>query len=133
MTRYIDKLALVHIRDEQVLFARSRGKSVFYTPGGKREEGETDEEALTREVREELGVDIVAGTLKYLVTIQAQAHDHPKGVKVRLTCFEAEFLGLPSPSSEIAEIRYLSSADGELTTSTGVMLLRWLHKTGRIT
>lgn len=128
MKTYIDKLVWIHIRDEKVLYARSYGKSVFYNTGGKREEGETDEEALIREIKEELNVDIIAGTSARLVTLQAQAHGQPEGVEVRLQCFTADFLGLPTASGEIEEIRYLSSADEALTTPTGVMVLDWLHQ-----
>lgn len=31
-------------------------------PGGKREPGESDQQALTRELREELGIDLVVGS-----------------------------------------------------------------------
>ena len=53
---YIDKLAFIEIRERKLLMVRSKGKDVWYTVGGKREAGENDEQALIREVNEEIGV-----------------------------------------------------------------------------
>ncbi|MGC9551516.1 NUDIX domain-containing protein, partial [Vibrio metoecus] len=46
-------LAWVLIQDGKLLAVRSKGKALFYFPGGKREAGESDEEALIREIKEE--------------------------------------------------------------------------------
>ena len=56
---YIAKLALILVRGRRQLVARSRGKTVFFTPGGKRELGESDEEALRRECKEEATVALL--------------------------------------------------------------------------
>ena len=40
------------------------GKTAFFTPGGKREAGETDEEALIRECKEELTIDLATETIQ---------------------------------------------------------------------
>lgn len=42
----IDKLAWIHVVDKQILSTRSKGKEKYYIPGGKRENGETDAQAL---------------------------------------------------------------------------------------
>jgi 8-oxo-dGTP diphosphatase len=55
---FIDKLAYIYIKDQKVLVSLSKGKDTWYIPGGKREGNESDEQALTREVKEELNVDI---------------------------------------------------------------------------
>lgn len=62
--KYIDKLAFIYIKDKKVLVTLSRGKNVWYIPGGKRNREENDEEALIREVKEELSVDLVKETVK---------------------------------------------------------------------
>jgi 8-oxo-dGTP pyrophosphatase MutT (NUDIX family) len=54
----IDKVALIRLADGKILSTRSRGKDVYYLPGGKREPGETDVQTLARENREELDVAI---------------------------------------------------------------------------
>lgn len=122
----IDKLALVHIENRRVLMARSKGKDKFYAAGGKREGKETNEEALVREVKEELGVDLIPETITYLNTFRAQAHGKPEGVMVELKCYQGNFHGKPKPMSEIEELTWFSTADLERTTIPGRLLLTWL-------
>ena len=43
----IDKLAWIFVKDRKVLSTRSHGKDTHYITGGKREEGESNEQALT--------------------------------------------------------------------------------------
>ena len=72
MKKTIQVVAAV-IRHEGRIFATQRGygpwKDWWEFPGGKIEEGETPEEALVREIREELdteiAVDRVAGHVEY--------------------------------------------------------------------
>lgn len=52
----IDKIALLYIKDGQILSTLSKGKDTYYLPGGKRELNETDEQTLIRECKEELTI-----------------------------------------------------------------------------
>ena len=65
------------IRKENKIFATQRGygewKDWWEFPGGKIEEGETPEEALKREIREELSTEIRVD--EFLCTVE---HDYPK-------------------------------------------------------
>jgi 8-oxo-dGTP diphosphatase len=128
----IDKLAWIHIENKEVLFVRSKGKDVPYSPGGKREEGETDEEALVREIREELGVELVPDTIKYLKTITAQAHGKPEGTMVQIKCFAADFAGTLTPTSEIEELQWITTADAGRLSVPGKLITAWLKEEGQI-
>jgi 8-oxo-dGTP diphosphatase len=70
------KVVAAIIRDGDKIFATQRGygdyKDSWEFPGGKVEEGETPEEALAREIREELDTEIEVG--EYLDTIE---YDYP--------------------------------------------------------
>jgi 8-oxo-dGTP pyrophosphatase MutT (NUDIX family) len=55
----IDKLAWIHIVDRKILSTRTRGRDTYYIPGGKREGQETDHQALIREIKEELTIDLI--------------------------------------------------------------------------
>ena len=90
--KIIDKLAYLHFQNGKILSTRSRGKSVYYIPGGKRESGESDHAALIREIKEELSVDLIQNTLKYIETFQAQAHGHAAGILVKMTCYSEMLL-----------------------------------------
>lgn len=104
MPPYIDKLAWIHVVDGRILSTRTRGKDTFYIPGGKREHGESDWDALRREIREELSVELLEETLRPAGVYEAQAHGHPDGLIVRMTCYHADYRGELKAASEIEEV-----------------------------
>jgi len=101
---YVDKLAFIEIRDRKVLETCSYGKDKWYIPGGKRDGNETDQEALVREMKEELLVDLIPEMIKYYGTFEAQAHGKPEGTVVRMTCYTGQYRGELSPSAEVEKM-----------------------------
>ena len=128
----IDKVAWVCLDDGKILSSRSRGKDVYYLPGGKREPGESDVETLVREIREELAVAIAPDTASHLGTFQAQAHGHADGVVVQMTCYTADHQGTPVASSEIEEVVWLAYNDRERVSPVDQIIFDHLHQTGRL-
>ena len=98
---YVDKLAFIEIRDRKVLETCSYGKDKWYIPGGKRDGNETDQEALVREMKEELLVDLIPEMIKYYGTFEAQAHGKPEGTVVRMTCYTGQYRGERSTSADV--------------------------------
>ena len=132
MTTTIDKIAWIHLEDGKILSTRSRGKDVYYIPGGKREPGEADVDTLIREIDEELAVTIIPGTARHFGTFEAQAHGHPDGVIVRMTCYTADHRGTPVPSSEIAEVGWLAYRDRDRVAPVDQIIFDHLRRTGRL-
>ena len=128
MSRIIDKVAWILLVDHQILSTRSRGKDTYYLPGGKRDPGETDEECLVREIKEELAVDLVPGTLRYLGQFVAQAHGHSEGVQVQMRCYQADYAGTLSAASEIEELAWLGYADRLKTSPVDQQIFEWLKE-----
>lgn len=134
---HIDKLALILINSKrQHLVARSYNRDVFYTPGGKREPGESDHEALRRECIEELSIDLLSSTktpatIQSYGTFEAQAFGKPEGILVRMSCFrvtprdaELELEYMVKASEEVEELMWIDSQfDRDKLTVTGRMIL----------
>jgi 8-oxo-dGTP diphosphatase len=128
----IDKIAWLELAEGRVLSTRSKGKDTYYLPGGKREPGESDVDTLVREVREELAVSIDPATAVHEGTFTAQAHGHATGVEVQMTCYSARYEGVPTASSEIAEIRWLTFGDRQKVSPVDQIIFDHLHETGRL-
>lgn len=128
MIKEIDKLAWLYIKEGKLLAARSKNKALFYIPGGKREEGESDEIALKREIEEEISVAIIPSSIKYANTFTAQADGRNDNVIVRLTCYFAEFKGAPYPNAEIEEIVFIAYEDRNLCSIGAIKVMDWLKK-----
>ncbi len=52
------RVAAVIIKDDKILAQRNTKTNEYYLPGGRVTFGETSEEALLREIKEELKIDI---------------------------------------------------------------------------
>ncbi|MBV1839834.1 NUDIX hydrolase [Photobacterium ganghwense] len=128
MSKLIDKLAWIIIQDGKLLTVRSKGKTLFYLPGGKREPGESDEQALIREIREELSVELLPDSIRYADTFVGPADGKADDVSVQLTCYFADFSGELKPDAEIEELRYLSSADEAVFSKAAWIAAEWLKE-----
>lgn len=130
MENIIDKSAWICIKDKRILSTRSKGKDTYYIPGGKRELGETHEQALVREIQEELDVTLLPDTIRSLGVFKAQAHGKLEGVVVRMTCFTGEFQGQLKPSSEITEFVWLQHRDKVRSSPVDQIIFDWLNEQG---
>lgn len=84
---------------------RKRGFPTWFKPGGKPEPGESLEQALRREVREELATEI--GPLTHMGRFVTQAANEP-GHTLIADMFLGDLLGEPLPSAEISELAWKS-------------------------
>lgn len=100
----IEVAAAIIVKDNKV-FATQRGYGEFKDgwefPGGKLEAGESPREALVREIREELDVDIRAGRL--LETVE---YDYPE-FHLTMHCFICELLSEEIVLKEHEDARWL--------------------------
>ncbi|HEY4963789.1 MAG TPA: NUDIX domain-containing protein [Candidatus Saccharimonadales bacterium] len=129
---FIDKLAYIYIKDDEILVSLSKGKDTWYIPGGKREADESDHEALIREVKEELNVDLIAETIEPYGVFEAQAHGKPEGTIVRMTCYTAGFIGKLQASSEIEKITFMTYSDKSKTSPVDYLIFDDLRAKGLI-
>ncbi|HPP06632.1 MAG TPA: (deoxy)nucleoside triphosphate pyrophosphohydrolase [Syntrophorhabdaceae bacterium] len=80
---YIPVTAAVIEKDEKILIAKRKKAYMGYLwefPGGKQKEGETLEDCLKREIKEELGIDIAVGSficsVKHILNCQSAIELH---------------------------------------------------------
>ena len=94
------------IKDEDKIFATQRGYGDFAGgwefPGGKIEEGETPQEALVREIKEELAADIEVGEL-----IETVEYDYPT-FHLSMDCFWRQLISKEVKLLEHEAARWLT-------------------------
>ena len=85
MSRKTIRVVAAIIKQDNLIFATQRGygayKDWWEFPGGKIEEGETPQEALVREIKEELDTEIMVDD--YLMTVE---YDYPE-FHLSMDCF----------------------------------------------
>ena len=129
----IRKVALAIFKDKKMLLARSaKHETAFFAPGGKIEAGETEQEALIREIQEELSSRIDMATLEFLVEVEGPAHVKTDSV-VNIRLYSGNLLDKPRPSGEVAELEYFNTTiDEKHHTASGKLIFTALKKKGLI-
>lgn len=126
----IPVVAALIVRGGRLLIARRpEGRHMagrWEFPGGKLEKGESPEDAVEREIREELGLDVRAGQI-----YQAIAYSYPEKDVLLLFYAAAVVSGEPRPIEE-AEIRWVTVAelDGYAFAPVDEMLVQRLKRDG---
>lgn len=115
MKKIVQVVASV-IFDGNLILATQRGYGKFAGlwefPGGKIEEGESDVQAVKREIREELTVEIEVGEL--LKTIE---YDYPD-FQIKMNCYKSKIVS--------GEIKLLEHLNYKWVGKDNIMDLDWL-------
>lgn len=105
----IHKAAGILIKDRKFLVSRSKGKEFFISPGGKLESGETSEEALVRELKEELSIMVESNGLEKFGTFYAPAAgEEDKQIQIDVFLVR-RWEGEIQLDGEVAEITWIDS------------------------
>ncbi|WP_430297165.1 NUDIX hydrolase [Sinomonas sp. B1-1] len=102
----------VYSPEGRLLTVRKRGTDRFMHPGGKPEPGESAAEAASRELSEEVGIDVPAEDLVLLGAWTALAANEA-ATDIEATVFTAPGEHNPSevhPAAEIEELRWIDPA-----------------------
>ena len=119
----------VDYETNEILLVRVRDNVKWYLPGGKIELNEQPQEALMRELHEELNIQLEPNSLKHIITITDQA----LGIDdlVELNCYSASYSGSLFPQAEISEVAYINwTSQRELLAPAIITLCEQIFRQG---
>ena len=102
------RVAGIIIRNEKLLLLKGRGYEYFWTPGGKIDGKESNEECLRRELKEEIGVDLVS--MKFFKEYDGVSFFNPE-IKQKQVVYLIEISGEIKPDAEIESYILMSKED----------------------
>lgn len=126
----IDKIAWIYIKDYKILSIKSKEKTKYYIPSGKREHQESDYETLLREIKESLQVDLNINSLAFVGIFEAHEGGQKLPTLVRMTCYTSTYVGNLSTANEIEEIIWLNYKDKNIVTEVDTLLFDYLYEKG---
>ena len=102
-----ERVQCLIIKDKKILFVKDKLAAHFYPPGGGVDDHENHEEAISRELMEELEIKCVKRSFFSSYNETNVVRNHPQ---VEHNYF-VEFEGEPKPASEIEEIKWVNWND----------------------
>jgi len=104
----VKKAGALIFRDKSFLIVKPKNKPYFINPGGKYEGSESTLDCLKRELKEELGVEILSYNHYNTYNIPEAVHS---GLPLSLELYKVEISGDIKPLSEIEETQWLSKEE----------------------
>lgn len=108
MKKILPTVALISVKEGKLLLAFSKNKNAWYLPGGKLDNGESSEDGLIREIKEELNLDLEKSQLQYFGHISAAAYGEDANIQMEQECFYYDLQTEIRPSHEILDAKYFS-------------------------
>ena len=102
------RVAAIIIRDDKILMLRGKGHEELWTPGGHLEIGESEEKCLKRELKEEIGVNLLK--LEFLGIYPGKSFYQPEKT-YNQHIYLVEIEGKITPDAEIKDFLWFSKED----------------------
>jgi len=102
------RVAGIIIKDKKILFLKGFGYDDLWTPGGGLEDGETNEECLRRELKEEIGVTLISA--KFFKEYNSPSF-YNKELNLKQIIFIVEIEGEIKSAMEIENYIWVSKED----------------------